>query len=140
MDMIRARPSTPDTFDDLVFTILNMIPTGYKIFDKVADIYRSNSIKDPERFGRGYTDKILVKSRSTKLPRNFEDFMKNGDNETRLIEIFFEVLNDRCDRVLTILEYEILYYSMNGRCYELTRNTILLFMTSLVIKRRLTQK
>ena len=78
MAMIRARPSTPTTFNDLVLVILDVIPSGYKRIDIVADTYRKASIKDPERIDRGCTEKILVKSKSTQLPRNFEDFLKNG--------------------------------------------------------------
>ena len=52
MAMIRARPCTPATFNDLVLTILDMIPSGYKRIDIIADTYRKGSIKDPERVGR----------------------------------------------------------------------------------------
>ena len=73
MAMIRARPSTPKTFNDLALIILDMIPSGYKRIDIVADTYRKDSIKDPERQGRGCAEKILVKSKSTQLPQNFDN-------------------------------------------------------------------
>ena len=76
MAMIRARLSTPTTFNDLVLVILDMISSEYKGIDIVADTYRKDSIKDPERIDRGCTEKILVKSKSTQLPWIFEDFLK----------------------------------------------------------------
>ena len=71
--------------------IVDLIPSGYSRVDIIADTYRANSIKDPERIGRGYAEKIIVKSPSCQLPRNFEEFLKNGDNKRRMIEIFMDV-------------------------------------------------
>ena len=71
MAMINARPSTPDTFIDVVSVLLDMIPSGYRRVDIVADTYRTHSIKDPERVARGCAERILVKSPATKLPQNF---------------------------------------------------------------------
>ena len=117
MAMIRARPCTPATFRDLVFVIIDMIPSGFQRIDIVADTYREDSIKDPERIGRGMGEKVLVKSSQTSLPRNFEEFLKNGENKKRLIEIFKDVLIDEREFILEQLNCEVLYYSMDNICF-----------------------
>ena len=106
--LVRAR--TNATFDELVVHILDLIPTGYKRVDIIADTYRTDSIKEPERIGRGCAEKVLVRSSSSHLPRNFEEFLKNGDNKSRMIEIFKEVLVNWREEVLIKLQCETLFH------------------------------
>ena len=124
MAMINARPCTPDTFIDFVLALLDMIPSGYRRVDIVADTYRKHSIKDPERASRGCAEKILVKSPSSKLPRNFGEFLQNGENKTRLIEIICDVLISERENILAKLKCDILFYSMDGKCLAFSRNEV----------------
>ena len=65
------------------------IPPGYKRIDIVADTYRDESIKDPERSKRGCSEEIIVRSEKAKIPQNFTKFLQNGENKTRLIELIY---------------------------------------------------
>ena len=59
-----------------------------------------------------------------RLPRNFDEFLENGDNKTILIEIFFDVLTAEREYVLSKLKCEILFYSMDGECFTFNRNGV----------------
>ena len=78
MALIRVQRSTPNTYEELAMRIVRSIPPGYKQVHILADTYRPNSIKDPERLRRGSTDKVIVHSAAARLPRNFNEFLKNG--------------------------------------------------------------
>ena len=101
-----------------------MIPSGYRKVDIVDDTYRTHSIKDPERVARGCAERILVKSPATKLPRNFDEFLQNGDNKTRLIEIICDVLVAQRENVLAKLKCDIIFFSMDGKCLTFTRDGV----------------
>ena len=87
MATIRTASPVPDTYVNLAKMLFSKLPAGYSRIDIVADTYRLNSLKDPEREKRGISSKVLISSASAKIPRNFNDFLKNGDNKTRLIEL-----------------------------------------------------
>ena len=76
----------------LVHNLIERLPKNYKRIDTVADTYRENSLKNNERNFRGISDKVMISSSSSKIPRNFTDFLKNGDNKTRLIELIKDKL------------------------------------------------
>ena len=124
MALVRTQRITPLTYEDLALQVICAIPKGYKRVDIVADTYRSKSIKDPERFKRGCTDRVIVNSVVSHLPRNFNDFLKNGDNKTRLIELILDVLVQRRNEVLEILKTDELYYSMDNKCYLITNQGV----------------
>ena len=51
-----------------------MIPKGYERIDIVADTYREQSLKNPERLKRGTSSRVMVQPALSKMPRNFKDF------------------------------------------------------------------
>ena len=118
--LVRTQCITPLTYEDLALQVIGAIPKGYKRVDIVADTYRSKSIKDPEHFKCGCTDSVIVNSVVSHLPHNFNDFLKNGDNKTRLTELILDVLVQRRNEVLEILKTAELYYSMDNKCYLIT--------------------
>ena len=124
MALVRTQHITPLTYEDLTLQMIGAIPKGYKRVDIVADTYRSKSIEDPERFKRGCIDRVIVNSVVSRLPRNFNDFLKNGNNKTRLIELILDVLVQRTNEVLKILKTDELYYSMDNKCYLITNQGI----------------
>ena len=90
MALIRTVSPIPSTYGDLVKNLVTCLPTGYRRVDLIADTYRENSLKANERDSRGLSNKVILASSSSKIPRNFNDFLKNGENETRLIELINE--------------------------------------------------
>ena len=124
MALVRTQHITPLTYEDQALQVIGAIPKGYKRVDIVADTYRSKSIKDPDRFKRGCNDRVIVNSVVSRLPRNFNDFLKNGDNKTRLIELILDVPVQRRNEVLEILKTDELYYSMDNKCYLITNQGV----------------
>ena len=139
MALIHASQETPHTFENLVMHLMQLIPCGYMRVDIIADTYRPTSIKDPEHLKRGSAEKVMVKSASSLLPCNFDDFLKHGDNKNRLLEIFKQVFVSRSNEIQQNLKCQELYYSLDGICYKFTDEGISL-RHCLVIKKRRTQR
>ena len=55
----------------------------------------------------------MISSSSSKIPGNFTDFLKNGDNKTRLIELIKDELVKNSKEILSKLSCEIIYFSMD---------------------------
>ena len=87
MALIRTLPGLFDTYRDLSSSLFTMLPVGYDRIDIVSDTYRERSLKDPERVKRGTASKVMIQSSHSKILRNFSEFLKNGENKTRLIEM-----------------------------------------------------
>ena len=69
-----------------------MLPSGYKRVDIVVDTYQDISIKSTERSKRGSARKIIIRSEKSKIPRNFNEFLKNRENKARMIELIVKVI------------------------------------------------
>ena len=87
MALIRTILPIPMTYAELVKILVDRLPKGYRRIDIIADTYREKSLKNNEKDCRGVSKKVIVCSALSKIPRNFSDFLKNGDNKTRLIEL-----------------------------------------------------
>jgi len=66
-------------------SVLSSLPKGHGRVDLVADCYRDFSIKAGEREKRGASEKIMIKSFNTLVPRDMNSFYSNGENKTQLI-------------------------------------------------------
>ena len=79
--MTRIRTNTKpvtDTLEYFILEILLTLPKGYPEVHLIADTYREQSIKSSERLKRGSAEKVLVKSIKSKIPRDFNSFLKNS--------------------------------------------------------------
>ena len=76
--------------------------------DIVADAYCEQSLKNPERLKHDTSSQVMVQSALSKMPRNFKDFLKNGENKSRIIEIIQDVLFENEEEILGMLKF-ILY-------------------------------
>ena len=88
-----------------------MIPKGYERIDIVADTYREQSLKNPARLKRGTSSRVMVQSALSKMPRNFKDFLKNGENKSRLIELIQDVLIENKEEILGMLKCQEIMFS-----------------------------
>ena len=88
--MALVRTQTVEFFWKLIISL----PRGYKSVHIVADSYREVSMKNAERTNRGIGSKIFVKSPVSNIPRDFQQFLKNGENKMRLIDLFFMFIED----------------------------------------------
>ena len=111
-------------YKEFVWNFLSTLPRVFKRLDIVADTYRENSIKGGERSTRGSSQKFIIASCKSRLPRDFSVFMKNGKNKTWLIEILSEVLRDNFAKVLTSLRCSTMFISQEDVTYCLTESGI----------------
>ena len=70
--------------------VIKDVPELSKSVYVACDTYPELSIKKAERKTRGESDKIPLKSSNIKIPRDFQRFLDNGNNKTRLFELFVE--------------------------------------------------
>ena len=92
--------------------------------DIIADAYRENSLKNNERDSRGVSSKVIIRSTSSRIPRNFTEFLKNGDNKTRLIELIKEELIKNSQEMLELLSSEMICFSLDGVYLKVTGDTV----------------
>ena len=74
--------------------------------DIIADTYRETSLKNNERDGRGVSNKVIMYSASSRIPRKFTENLRNGDNKTRLIELIKDGLIKNSQEMLELLSSE----------------------------------
>ena len=79
-----------NTFEELAKKVIKDVPELSKSVYVACDTYPELSIKNAERKNRGESDKIPLKSSNIKIPRDFQRFLDNGNNKTRLFELFVE--------------------------------------------------
>ena len=106
MACIRILRQIPETYEDLSWKFLEMLPSGYKRVDIVVDTYQDISIKSTERSKRGSARKIIIRSEKSKIPQNFNEFLKIGENKARMIELIVKVIKQNVVTVLTLLDLE----------------------------------
>ena len=109
-----------NTFEDLAFNIIKIIPSGYKQVYIVADTYKVNSIKSSERSKRGLSEKILITSSKSKIPREFSKLLNNNANKKRMIEVLFGTIECNRVKMLNLLKINKIIMSMEDNCRLLT--------------------
>ena len=147
MAAVHAIRELPNTFEDLAFNIIKIIPSGYKQVDIVADTYKVNivadtykvnivadtykvnivadtykvnSIKSSERSKPGLSEKILITSSKSKIPREFSKFLDNNENKKRMIEVLFGTIECNRVKMLNLLKTNKIIMSMENNCRLLT--------------------
>ncbi|KAG1711251.1 hypothetical protein GQR58_002553 [Nymphon striatum] len=121
---IRTMTNLPNTYEEFVWNFVSTLPKGCKRLDIVADTYRKNSIKGGERNARGSSQKVIIASSKSRLPRDFSAFMRNGENKTRLIEIISEVLRNNFKKVLAMLRCPTICISQEDVTYCVTESGV----------------
>ena len=92
--------------------------------DIIADAYRENSLKNNERDSRGVSSKVIIHSASSRIPRNFTEYLRNGDNKTRLTELIKDELIKNSQEMLGLLSSEMIFLSLDGVCLKITRDMV----------------
>ena len=101
----------PDTYEQLTWKLIGTFPNGFQRVDIVADTYQAVSIKSGERQSRGTSAKVIIGSPQSKIPRDFNQFMTNGDNKTRLVEIICDVLSSNRLKTFRVLKCRTVFFS-----------------------------
>ena len=90
--IVRCMNDIPDTYENLTWNFVKMIPKGYARVDVVADSYFKISIKSNGRNKRARSEKVIIASNQSKIPRDFHTFLLNGENKSRMIQLMFQTM------------------------------------------------
>ena len=121
--LIRTLPRTSDTYSELTQQVVQTLPVGHPRVDIVADTYRNDSIKNSERLKRGHSAKVLIKSAESKVPRSFSDFLKNGENKSRMIEVIKDEMVKQKSAILHKLKCSDIMFSVDKNCIRMTEKS-----------------
>ena len=110
----------PENYEDLTWKFMKALPRNYCRVDIVADTYQEMSIKSAERNKRGCSEKIIIQSAKSKIPRNFNEFLKNGENKRRMISLMVNVLVENRLRAIEMLQCTKIFISTENSCMKLT--------------------
>ena len=80
--LLHSLHTIPDTFGELARHIFKRLPI-VSVIHFVTDPYRDLSIKSQERLRRGTSDPIIITGSSSKVPRNFQNFLSNDENKKK---------------------------------------------------------
>ena len=103
---------------------MKLLPFGYKRVDLVANSYRQVSIKSVTRGERGTSKKVILKSVKSKIPSDFKQFLGDGDNRNRMLDLIFEYVENRKAKSLNILRTSSLYLSKENGCRYITLTSV----------------
>ena len=67
---------------------------------------------------------VMVQSALSKMPRNFKDFLKNGENKSSLIELIRDVLIENKEEILGMLKCQEIIFSMDKVWKRITRTLV----------------
>ena len=124
MAAIRCLAEIPETYDTLAWNFLKLLPKDYPRVDIVADSYFETSLKQNERNKRGVSEKVFIASNQSKIPRDFKDFLLNGQNKLRMIELIIEIFQTNRVKALNILRCNILVLANENNCVKITMSTV----------------
>ena len=125
MALIRTISPIPVTYAELVKILVDRLPKGYRSIDIIADTYREKSLKNNEIDRRGDSNKVIVRSALSKIPRNFSDYLKNGDNKTRRTELIKDEFVKHSHDYLQLLSSEVIYFSIDGLCLQIKQERVI---------------
>ena len=122
MAALRSFSSIPETYEELFRNLLLTFPKTYHRLDIVADTYKSAPIKGGEREKRGCSNKIIVKSAKSKIPRNFKSFLKNGENKTQLIDLLCQFVKENSQCTCNLLKCSSIVFSKENFTCRISQN------------------
>ena len=122
--VIRTMTELSQTYCEFTWKFLGSLPKGCKSVDLVADTYREIPIKNGEHQKRGTSARLMIHSPQSKLPREFKNFLKNGENKTRLIELIFQVISQESSRALQMLKCDKIYCSKESHTVAIDSNGV----------------
>jgi len=113
---LRSLVNVPDTFRLLARRIMADIPTRYKVVYFACDTYNAHSIKQAEQTARGQSDEYILRTPDIRIPAAFGQFMCNGGNKERMMELIEQVL---CEEE-SLIGDRVVYYARGNLCMKIT--------------------
>lgn len=112
----RTLLNIPDTFRLLARRIMADIPIQYKVIYFACDSYNADSIKQSEQTSRGQSDEYILRTPDIRIPAAFGQFMCNGKNKDRMLELIEQVLQEEGP----LLADRVVYYARGNSCTKIT--------------------
>ena len=82
----------------LAWQVMNSIPRQFTSIFLVCDTYCVNSIKDGECASRGQSKRYVLRNPDMKIPSDFDNFLRNGDNKRTLLHLIEQSLVEGGER------------------------------------------
>ena len=115
---LRSLVNVPDTFRLLAQRIVADIPARYKVIYFACYTYNKIWIKSDEQAKRGESDEYIIRISDIRIPSNFGQFMRNGKNKERTLELIETVLaRDR-----NLVKERVIYFARGDLCTRITSN------------------
>ena len=117
---IRCIAKVPNTFGELAFQLLHQIKSMYQTVYAACDTYLQRSIKSSEREIRGQAETLVIRSPNIRIPPDFNNFLNNGTNKERLLELIEDVWKGEA----AALGNRVLYFARQCTCVRLTSQRV----------------
>ena len=117
---VRSIVGKPSTIRALAARILGTIPSRYRNVYMVCDTYLENSIKSNERQARGDGKRYFLCSPDMKLPPDFTEFLRNGQNK----EMLFNLIQQSFEESKSTLNSRVIYFSNKRECTMISENQV----------------
>ena len=101
---IRCIATVPETYEALAWSLIKIVTKSYPRVDIVADTCHNSSLKNRERNRRGVSEKVMISSSKSKIPRDFTNFLANNENKNNMILTILEVYKDNKAKTLNVLK------------------------------------
>ena len=85
---------------------------------------RNVSIKAGEREIRRRNDKVIIKSTNSKVPKDFQAFLRKGENKNRLTDLLCGTVSSSSNRALPILPTSVIYFSKEDSCVRVNASQV----------------
>ena len=124
VDLMAAVVQIPENYEELTWKLLSSFPKRFQRVDIVADTYRNVSSKAGEREIRGRSDKVVIKLAKSKVPKDFQSFLRNSVKKNRLIDLLCDTISSSSDRALAILQTSVIYFSKEDSCVRVNASQV----------------
>ena len=85
MAALRLMVQNPENYEELTWKLLSSFRKVFQRVDIKANTYKNVSIKAGKRESRGRSE--IVKSTKSKVPKDVQAFLQNGENKNKLIDL-----------------------------------------------------
>ena len=111
-------------YEELTWKLLPSFPRKFQRVNIVADTYRNVSITAGERGSRERSDKVIIKLTKSKILKDFQAFLRDGENKNRLIDLLCETTSSSSDRTLVILQTSVICFSKEDSYVRLNASQV----------------
>ena len=97
---------------------------------------QTTTLKAAEKAKRDSATKIFIKSPKSKIPRDFSNFLSNGENKFRMIELLIHTTKEKILHILNALRTLQMIFSHEQECVSIKLIGCSLYFQCLAITKR----